>query len=102
MIITENIEFVEPADAIRMLRRKQTDMKQEAITKTKRASCRPAQPALLLHAAVRKNDCADHGVSADGRIPAHAQSEKISVTAVYVRRYLAAALLSVQSWTEAG
>ena len=38
MIITENIEFVEPADAIRMLRRKQTDMKQEAITKTKRAS----------------------------------------------------------------
>lgn len=38
LIITENIEFVEPADALRMLRRKQTDMKQEAITKTKRAS----------------------------------------------------------------
>lgn len=38
LIISENIEFVEPADAIRMLRRKQTDMKQEAITKTKRAA----------------------------------------------------------------
>lgn len=38
MILTTNIEFVEPADAIRMLRRKQTDMKQEAITKTKRSA----------------------------------------------------------------
>lgn len=38
MIITENIEFVEQADAIKMLRHKQTDMNQEAITKTKKAS----------------------------------------------------------------
>lgn len=38
MILTTNIEFVESADAIRMLRRKQTDMKQEAMTKTKRSA----------------------------------------------------------------
>lgn len=38
MIITENIEFVEQDDAIRMLRHKQTDMTQEAINKTKKAS----------------------------------------------------------------
>lgn len=38
LIISENIEFVEPSEAIRMVRRKQTDMKQEAIAKTKKSS----------------------------------------------------------------
>ena len=42
LIISENIEFVEPSEAIRMVRRKQTDMKQEAIAKTNSVSARRA------------------------------------------------------------
>ncbi len=38
LTITENIEFIETDVAVRMLRRKQTDMKQEAMNKTKYAS----------------------------------------------------------------
>lgn len=38
MIISENIEFVDPDEALTMLKRKLTDMKQEEIVKTKRAS----------------------------------------------------------------
>lgn len=38
IIISENIEFVEPEEAITMLQRKITDMKQEAISKTRKAS----------------------------------------------------------------
>lgn len=38
MIITENLDFVEQAEAVRLLQRKNTDMKQEAIGKVKRSS----------------------------------------------------------------
>ena len=38
MIITENLDFVEQAEAVRLLQRKNTDMKQEAIVKVKRSS----------------------------------------------------------------
>ena len=38
MIITENLEFVEQVEAIRLLQRKNTDMKQEAIVKVKKSA----------------------------------------------------------------
>lgn len=38
LIISENIEFVDPDEALTMLKRKLTDMKQEEIIKTRRAS----------------------------------------------------------------
>lgn len=38
MIITENLDFVEQSEAIRLLERKSTDMKQEAIVKTRKSS----------------------------------------------------------------
>lgn len=38
MIITENLDFVEQSEAIRLLERKNTDMKQEAIMKVRRSS----------------------------------------------------------------
>ncbi len=38
MIITENLDFIEQSEAIRLLQRKNTDMKQEAIVKVKRSS----------------------------------------------------------------
>ena len=38
MIITENLDFVEQVEAIRLLQRKNTDMRQEAIVKTRKSS----------------------------------------------------------------
>lgn len=38
MIITENLEFVEQVEAIKLLQRKNTDMKQEAIVKVKKSA----------------------------------------------------------------
>ena len=38
MIITENLDFVEQAEAVKLLQRKNTDMKQEAIVKVRKSS----------------------------------------------------------------